>query len=508
MNGEHLVLTALRSEYAALSGQLVDTQLLRTGMGPRRSEAALPLITQARPRSVLVAGVAGGLDPSVAPGDVVVATEVRDADGSVPLPSARLLASLIADAGFVVRTGPVYTAPGIVDGPGRDELAGTGALAVDTESALLIRHARSLFDTGRGAAPALAVVRVVVDTKAKPLRRASTIANGFSALRTLRRLAPVLDTWSRLIRPRTIELAGPRSFCAGVDRAIDIVNRALEMYPMPIYVRRQIVHNAHVVADLEQRGAIFVEELHEVPDGATVIFSAHGVAPAVRLEADRRGLSAIDATCPLVAKVHTEARRFAARGDTVVLIGHPGHDETEGTLGEAPGQILLVENSEQARALDVADPDRVSYVTQTTLAVDEAETVATALRERFPSIEAPASEDICYATSNRQNAVRAVAADADIVFVIGSSNSSNSLRLVEVAQRAGAEAYLVEDASAITPAMLGRGAKIGVTAGASAPPGLVDEVVGLLTALGGAQVRERSVTEENLTFTLPKEVGG
>ncbi|MCW2539832.1 MAG: hydroxymethylbutenyl pyrophosphate reductase [Frankiales bacterium] len=507
MSGEHLVLTALRSEYAALSGQLCDAQLLRTGMGPRRSEAALPVITEAMPRSVLVAGVGGGLDPSVAPGDVVVATEVRDADGTVPLPSAQLLASLIADAGFVVRTGAVYTAPGIVDGPGRDELAGTGALAVDTESAILIRHARSLLYAGRGA-PALAVVRVVVDTAAKPLRRATTIANGFTALRTLRKLAPVLDAWSRLIRTRTIELAGPRSFCAGVDRAIDIVNRALELYPMPIYVRRQIVHNAHVVADLEGRGAIFVEELNEVPDGATVIFSAHGVAPAVRLEAERRQLTAIDATCPLVAKVHTEARRFASRGDTVVLIGHPGHDETEGTLGEAPGQILLVENSAQARTLDVADPEHVSYVTQTTLAVDEAETVATALRERFPQIEAPASEDICYATSNRQNAVRAVAADADVVFVIGSTNSSNSLRLVEVAQRAGAEAYLVEDASAIEPAMLGRSAKIGVTAGASAPPGLVDEVVDLLIALGGAQVRERSVTEENLTFTLPKEVGG
>jgi len=299
-------------------------------------------------------------------------------------------------------------------------------------------------------------------------------------------------------------LAGPRSFCAGVERAIDIVEQALRRYPRPVYVRRQIVHNAHVVAALQSQGAVFVDELDEVPDGTTVVFSAHGVAPAVRREAARRNLRVVDATCPLVAKVHTEARRFLGRGDSVLLIGHNGHDETEGTLGE--GSIQLVQTPEEAETVALADPTKVAFLTQTTLALEEANKVVDVLRRRFPLIESPPTEDICYATTNRQDAVRAIAGDADLVLVLGSQNSSNSLRLVEVAQRSGTQAHLVDDAGGILPEWIEHCHTIGITAGASAPPHLVDEVIGMLRALGPVEVDERVVIREDIKFTLPKEV--
>jgi 4-hydroxy-3-methylbut-2-en-1-yl diphosphate reductase len=271
-----------------------------------------------------------------------------------------------------------------------------------------------------------------------------------------------------------------------------------------VYVRRQIVHNAHVVAALQSQGAVFVDELDEVPDGTTVVFSAHGVAPAVRAEAARRNLRVVDATCPLVAKVHTEARRFLGRGDSVLLIGHNGHDETEGTLGE--GKIQLVQTPEEAERVDLPDPTKVAFLTQTTLAVEEANKVVNVLRRRFPLIESPPTEDICYATTNRQDAVRAIAGDADLVLVLGSQNSSNSLRLVEVAQRSGTRAHLVDDAGGILPEWIEQAGTIGITAGASAPPHLVDEVIGMLRALGPVEVDERVVTHEDIKFTLPKEV--
>jgi 4-hydroxy-3-methylbut-2-enyl diphosphate reductase len=305
-----------------------------------------------------------------------------------------------------------------------------------------------------------------------------------------------------------VVLAAPRSFCAGVERAIDIVELALQRYPRPVYVRRQIVHNAHVVADLQRQGAVFVDELSEVPDGTTVVFSAHGVAPAVREEAAQRGLNVIDATCPLVAKVHSEARRFAGRGDTVFLIGHDGHDETEGTLGEVPGRIKLVQSAEEAEQVSAQDPEHVSFLMQTTLAVDDAADTVEVLRRRFPLIESSATDDICYATTNRQQAVRAIADESDLVIVLGSSNSSNSLRLVEVAQRSGARAQLVDDATEIRPEWLTGVTTIGITAGASAPPHLVDEVIGTLRALGPVDLVERVVTTEDIKFTLPKGVVG
>ena len=283
-------------------------------------------------------------------------------------------------------------------------------------------------------------------------RRASTE----DSWRALRRNSPPIATSSpqippNLSRAKRVILASPRSFCAGVERAIEIVEQVLEQREGPVYVRKQIVHNTHVVADLERRGAVFVEELDEVPDGAAVVFSAHGVSPAVRADAERRGLDVLDATCPLVAKVHAEARRFAGRGDTIVLIGHAGHEEVDGTLGEAPDRTVLVRSAADVASLEVEDPTRVSYLTQTTLAVDEASEVVDALRARFPELRGPGSDDICYATTNRQDAVRAIAAESDVVLVVGSANSSNSVRLVEVARREGTPAYLVDGVSDIRP---------------------------------------------------------
>ncbi|MFS8100590.1 4-hydroxy-3-methylbut-2-enyl diphosphate reductase [Lentzea alba] len=301
--------------------------------------------------------------------------------------------------------------------------------------------------------------------------------------------------------PRSVLLASPRSFCAGVERAIEIVERLLDQRGGPIYVRKQIVHNVHVVRGLEARGAVFVEELSEVPPGATAVFSAHGVSPAVRAEAVERSLEVLDATCPLVAKVHTEARRFAERGDTIVLVGHAGHEEVEGTLGEAPDQMVLVETVEDVEALEITGP--VSYLTQTTLAVDETAEVIEALQRKFPELRGPGSDDICYATTNRQIAIRDVAEQSDLVLVVGSKNSSNSVRMVELALRTGTPAYLIDDASEIDPAWLVGVSRVGLSAGASAPPELVDEVV---AALGSVSVSTHTTAVETISFTVPLAV--
>ncbi|WP_208636008.1 4-hydroxy-3-methylbut-2-enyl diphosphate reductase [Amycolatopsis thailandensis] len=316
----------------------------------------------------------------------------------------------------------------------------------------------------------------------------------------------VVATWSAVTAPRRVLLASPRSFCAGVERAIEIVERVLEDRRTPVYVRKQIVHNAHVVDDLASRGAKFVDELDEVPDGATVVFSAHGVSPAVRKEADRRGLEVIDGSCPLVTKVHSEAKRFAARGDTIVLIGHAGHEEVEGTMGEAPDATVLVETAADVADLDLPDPERISYLTQTTLGVDETADVVKALRAKFPALREPPTEDICYATTNRQNAVKAIMAEADLVLVVGSPNSSNSVRLAEIPGRAGKSAHLIGDTADIRPEWLAGADTVGVTSGASTPPGLVDQVVAALGGLGEVTVEERAVTRETIHFGLPAAV--
>jgi 4-hydroxy-3-methylbut-2-en-1-yl diphosphate reductase len=316
----------------------------------------------------------------------------------------------------------------------------------------------------------------------------------------------VVDTWLGVVGPRTVLLASPRSFCAGVERAIEIVMRALQQRQTPVYVRKQIVHNTHVVKDLERRGALFVDELDQVPDGGTVVFSAHGVSPAVREEALRRGLEVIDGTCPLVTKVHAEARRFAARGDTVVLIGHVGHEEVEGTMGQAPESTVLVEDMNDVPALDIKDVSKVSFLTQTTLAVDETAEVVEALRTRFPALRGAASEDICYATTNRQDSLRQLTADADLVLVIGSPNSSNSVRLVELARRNGTRAHLIDDAFDIRPEWLAGVATVGLTAGASAPPELVYDVIAALGGLGEVTVAECRTVRETIHFGLPSAV--
>lgn len=307
---------------------------------------------------------------------------------------------------------------------------------------------------------------------------------------------------------RTVLLAAPRSFCAGVERAIDTVERLLAAPDReePVYVRKQIVHNTHVVADLAARGAVFVEELDEVPPGSTVVFSAHGVSPAVHEQAKERGLTVIDATCPLVTKVHAEARRFAARGNTVVLVGHAGHEEVEGTAGEAPEVTLVIDSPAEVAALQVPDETRVAYLTQTTLSVDEAEETIQALRQRFPQLHGPSSADICYASTNRQESVEAVARQSDVVLVIGSENSSNSQRLVEVAQRQGVPAYLIDDAAAIVPAWIESANTIGLSAGASAPAVLVDAVLEALRAWGPLTVREHVTAVEDIAFAPPPDV--
>ncbi len=302
-------------------------------------------------------------------------------------------------------------------------------------------------------------------------------------------------------------LAAPRGYCAGVDRAVQTVERALELHGAPVYVRKEIVHNKHVVEKLRERGAIFVDELDDtVPEGALTVFSAHGVSPAVHADADRRGLRTIDATCPLVTKVHREAVKFAADGYTIVLIGHSGHEEVEGTMGEAPEHIVLVETEEDVDRLEISDPEKVAYISQTTLSVDETRAIIARLRERFPSITGPRTDDICYATTNRQAAVKAMAAECDLVLVIGSQNSSNSQRLVEVAREYGADSYLIDNAGQVREEWLEGKRVVGISSGASAPEELVDALIAFFRERGVEDVSEFEVVREDVRFMLPKQI--
>ncbi|RME62606.1 MAG: 4-hydroxy-3-methylbut-2-enyl diphosphate reductase [Alphaproteobacteria bacterium] len=303
-------------------------------------------------------------------------------------------------------------------------------------------------------------------------------------------------------------LAQPRGFCAGVERAIEIVERALELYGAPVYVRHEIVHNKRVVGDLRAKGAVFVEELDEVPPGAVTIFSAHGVARAVEDEAGKRSLTVIDATCPLVAKVHAQGQRYAGAGRDVVLIGHEGHPEVEGTLGRIDGRVHLISRPQDVAALDIADSARVSYVTQTTLSVDDTRDVITALKARFPAITGPDVNDICYATQNRQQAVRELARRVDVLLVIGAANSSNSNRLREIGEGLGVPSYLIDEAAALDPAWLAGAERVGITAGASAPEALVEELIAHLAGLRTIEVSQLEGLVENIRFKLPSEVRG
>ena len=304
---------------------------------------------------------------------------------------------------------------------------------------------------------------------------------------------------------KRVLLASPRGACAGVERAVETVERALALYGSPVYVRKQIVHNSHVVRDLEARGAIFVDELSSVPEGSNVVFSAHGIAPAVRMEADERGLATIDATCPLVTKVHTQARRYAEAGYAIVLIGHAGHEEVEGTLGEAPDAIVLVQSSEDAEFVSLPADRPLAYITQTTLSVDETSEIVAVLRQRYPQIEEPAREDICYATSNRQQAVKELLEEVDLLLVVGSGNSSNSVRMVDVAHAAGVDAYLVDDLGAIDESWLEGSETVGLTSGASSPERLVTDLCDWFRERG-AVVSEHASVHEDVNFKLPVEL--
>jgi 4-hydroxy-3-methylbut-2-en-1-yl diphosphate reductase len=556
-----LVYAPLRFEANAVRRGLTQptSHVQRTGMGATRSRKSA---AQSKPGpfgAMVVMGTAAGLADGLSPGDLVVATEVTDGETTIALPGADLLAAELRRVGLNARAGRVIQVKKIVSSSERTRLAADGYLAADMESAALVATVKGLelpsgptagrdldpapsarepavgdvdpgaparasagsTKAGDGDAAALslnavdaaalaaataghpvAVIRAVSDGGFGP----GMVTGGMAALRSLRAAAPVAERWAAACRERTVLLAGPRSFCAGVERAIEIVERALELRGAPVYVRKQIVHNTRVVSDLEQRGAIFVDELDEVPNGATVVFSAHGVAPAVRSDASERSLSVIDATCPLVSKVHAEARRFAEKGYTVALIGHAGHEEVEGTLGEAPDSTVLVQTAADVAALSVEDPSKVAYLMQTTLAIDEAADVSGALREKFPQMRAPGSDDICYATTNRQAAVRAVAVEADVVLVAGSKNSSNSVRLVERSEREGTPAHLIDGATDIDLSWLADASVVGLTAGASAPPAVVSEIITALSGLGTVTVTERVTTTESVQFGLPREV--
>ncbi|MGI5346772.1 4-hydroxy-3-methylbut-2-enyl diphosphate reductase [Streptomyces sp. CA-250714] len=421
----------------------------------------------------------------MADGGVVVAEQVRLPDGSrAECPAAPLLAGSLQREEVPVGSAVLAAPP-----PGQEATAQALWLPLPADNGNGAPAERTA--PAEAPSPTAALALATADAAALPTARST------------------LTAWAMAVRPRTVLLAAPRSFCAGVERAIEVVERALARRPPdsgPVYVRKQIVHNKHVVRRLEERGAVFVDELDQVPRGAMVVFSAHGVSPQVRQEAEARGLKVIDATCPLVTKVHHEALRFARRGDTVVLIGHAGHEEIEGTLGEAPERTVLVETPQDVADLEVEDPERVSYLTQTTLAMEETTQIIAALKKRFPSLRGPGSEDICYATTNRQHALEAIARQVDVVLVVGSGNSSNSMRLVELAGRAGVPAHLIDGVGDIEPHWIADAHRIGLTAGASAPPALVDEVVAALGGLGPVQVHEHRTAVEDVYFAPPKEV--
>ncbi len=497
-----LLLAPMGLEARALRRGAPEARIVRTGMGPRRARATAARVAGGEEPAVAVVGFAGALTPELKPGDVVVATELRRRDGSTVARchGAGVIAGMLARRGFLTHTGPIVSVRAPAFGASRGRLAKSGALAVDMESAWLTVAA--------GDRP-FAVVRVVLDTPERELTQPlATISGLRRSAQVLALLGSALIEWADAVGPRQLVLAAPRASCAGVERAIEVVERALDHFGAPVYMRKEIVHNRHVVSELERRGAVCVDELNEVPPGSTVVFSAHGVSPAVREQARARELNVIDATCPLVSKVHAEARRFASDDYTIVLVGHEGHEEVEGTSGEVPGRIRVIASEEEVEEIQVAESDRVAYLTQTTLAVDETQGIVSRLRERFPTIVGPSSEDICYATQNRQDAVKELARTCDLLLVVGSRNSSNSNRLVEVAQRHGCSARLVDDESEIEISWLRGAQRIGITAGASVPERIVQRVIAALGILGPSEVSVETIADESVSFALPREVRG
>lgn len=494
-----LLLAPLRIEALAVRG--AQATIAVTGIGRRRGERSARRLATfiADHRAVAVTGFCGAVDATLAPGDVVVASSVRGPDGRVrSFPGAQLLVGELRRAGVRAVAGPIDSVERLARGAARRAAHAADAVAVDMESAWLLPAVPDHQPS--------AVVRAVVDTPQHELLSPQSAWNAWRAARSLHSARPVLERWAAATGARQVVVAAPRGFCAGVDRAIEVVERALDRYGPPVFVRRHVIHNTHVVADLAARGAVFVEELDDVPDDGRVVFAAHGIAPQVRDEAQRRDLFTIDATCPLVAKVHSEVRRFAAKGYRVLLIGHPDHEEVQGTIGEAPGSIDVVEDVHGADDVVVEDPQRVAYVTQTTLAVDEVAEIVARLQSRFPAIEGPARDDVCYATQNRQDAARALARECDLVLVLGSSTSSNSNRLVEVVRRAGCAAHLIDDDGGLELRWLAGARTVGITAGASAPEAMVQRVIAGLGSLGPVDLAERRVMVEDVHFALPAEV--
>lgn len=504
-----LVLAPLRIEawalgprrYPAIGGARLEIK--RTGMGLVKAASvaehlSAPATRRSAPAGVALCGLGGDLTGRHQPGDIVVAELVMDANGNelAKLSSASMLAGTLRQLGLQASTAGVVSTDHIVTGSERTELATLGAEVVDMESSAVVN--------AHWGAP-VAVVRAISDTPGHELFSPAGALGVCKALRSLRAARAGLAAWAHALGPREVLLAEPRGFCAGVRRAIETVERALQRYGPPVYVRRQIVHNDHVVARLEKAGAVFVKELSEVPDRATVVFSAHGVGTAVRDEARLRRMTVIDATCPLVTKVHLEAERFAAAGRQVILVGHAHDDEVEGTLGVVAG-VRLVSTAQDVARLDLETDKPTAFVTQTTLASDEVSDVIAALEERFSDLARPAVSDICYASQNRQEAVKQIAQSCDVVLVVGSPSSSNSNRLVEVARRAGARAYLVDSAADIKLAWLSGTRRVGVTAGASAPEELVQAVLGCLASLGPVSIEERTTGNEHVNFPLPQEV--
>jgi 4-hydroxy-3-methylbut-2-en-1-yl diphosphate reductase len=498
------LLAPMRLEAAAVRRNGNAVEVRRTGIGPGRARRAGDQLATdlGRGQPVAIVGFCGALTTDLRPGDVVVADTVSSPSGDIwlDLPGAELVAAELVRRGVPARVGPILSTDHLVSGATRGALAERGWLAVDMESAWLAAPLTA--DSSRP----VVVVRVVVDTPDHELRSLRTPRHVALARRRLAAVVPALERWASVAGPRTVLLAGPRSFCAGVERAIDIVERAIDKFARPIYVRRQIVHNSHVVAELERKGAVFVQEVDDVPPGSTLVLAAHGVAPEVRQRAADRHLVVIDATCPLVGKVHAEARRFAQGDYDIVLIGHEDHEEVEGTLGEAPERISVVASADDVDDLDVRTPERVAYLTQTTLAIDEVAGIVDHLKERFPAAIGPRSDDICYATQNRQEAVAAIAPESDVVFVVGSANSSNSKRLTEVAARTGSRSHLIDGSGDIRLEWLDGVRTIGVTAGASAPESKVREVVAAIASLGPVTVDERTLLDEKVSFPLPPEL--
>ena len=501
-DGRLLVLAPLWLEGLALRRGSRTAKIMVTGMGAAAAaRAALSLSREgSMPRALAVAGVCGALARGMRPGDVVVATEIRGTHTSTDLASAPALAQALRGRGLTVRLGPVLCSRGVARGAERDRLAAEhpegreAALVVDMESAwLLSPEVLAAMQTER-----IALVRVVLDTKEAGFGLPSLPAATRKAFAVLREIGGALESWAQALGPRTVYLGAPRSFCSGVKRAIDTTEAALTSSSR-LYVLKEIVHNKHVVGSFRERGVAFVDSVTDVPSGETVVFSAHGVSPQVRALANDRGLRTIDATCPLVARVHRRAKNLVSSGHEVVLIGKKGHDEVEGVVGEAPTRIHVVEKPDDIGTLKIPRDGRVGLITQTTLAQSQIQPTIDRLKERFPDISLPRMSDICNASRDRQEAVRALAAQCELVLVIGSQNSSNSRRLLEESEKAGTKAVLIDDQSELDFSLLERSRIIGLTAGASAPEADVEGMLEFLRSLGPVEVRETTVAESGLS---------